>query len=231
MKLEKSKVVLANKIVREVEKGLKGKKIVIRFKDKQSGKILKYDFAPSLEMFSNGREQGYCISCGYDFGICFSESRNSDDIRVYKGKMDIDNKPETDEAWAPTYFSPVKDSYIKDAAKFIVNEILTYAENKKWNINRKMVYKNNYRRDIMSTEDVRNNITFEVSVGALLRGTFRKHLEKIKFDLEGYDPHCNIAIHESKYFLESNFSIRLKNIQYGYVSQVREWLNNLKGGN
>lgn len=45
----------------------------------------------TIEAYSNGREQGYCIlyyskSTDNSYKICFSQNRNSDDIVIYTGK-------------------------------------------------------------------------------------------------------------------------------------------------
>lgn len=77
MKLDKSKLDKATKVLRKVEK-------ILSSLDEMDG------YSYWLESYCNGREQGYCIHGGYttEKQVCFSENRNSDDIVVYpKGKQ------------------------------------------------------------------------------------------------------------------------------------------------
>jgi hypothetical protein len=83
----------------------------------------------SIEAYSNGREQGYCI----DYfpkkkllyhKICISENRNSDDIVIYKGKYtDFDitgNIPSEIVYSSAIYFLP---NEISQAANHIIQYI------------------------------------------------------------------------------------------------------------
>ena len=88
-----------------------------------------------VEMYSNGREQGYHLKVqtrAYFAGISFSENRNSDEIVVYsnvdftlkKGtfveQFSMQGNVPSDEVWRvrEMFSSPV------EAAKFIVTEVI-----------------------------------------------------------------------------------------------------------
>lgn len=124
MKIKKTrKIVLADKILKAVNDNLKNHKFV---------QVDGYDvFHPYLETYCNGREQGYCIassSGGTNWACSFSEHRSSDSIVVYVGEFfDMaGNVPST--SATSEYFSPVKDTYIADAGKYIANQIIKAEE-------------------------------------------------------------------------------------------------------
>jgi hypothetical protein len=135
VKIKKSRrIVIAEEILKAVNENLKNHKAV---------KIDGYDvFHPYLETYCNGREQGYNIassSGGTNWTCSFSEHRISDSIVVYVGEF-FDMAGNVPSSGATTeYFSPVKDTYIADAGKYIASEIIK-AEQKavKW----LMKYKN-----------------------------------------------------------------------------------------
>jgi hypothetical protein len=76
-----------------------------------------------LEVYSNCREQGYCIKHKNGLSISFSENRNSDDIVVYVGtKFDMQGNVPTEESYRKARYFRYDD--VSGAVNYIMVKVL-----------------------------------------------------------------------------------------------------------
>ena len=69
---------------------------------------------------------------------------------------------------------------------------------------------------------------FEVTAGALLRGSIRNSLNKAKFRIEDVNPDAVVSVHESKGWLKSDFIFSAHNLTPTQVADVEVYIRKIR---